>query len=498
MAGGKWSSQNKIRPGAYINFQTSDVEALNISDRGIATLTMPLSWGGEGKIIELTSEDLLNGNSLAKVGLMYDDADLLLPKLALDNCSLLKIFNSNSGGTKATKTLDGSSVYNLTTDTAIDSSKTYYTRSGAGTTESPYVYTAVTTPDVADIATYYEKTDFNGLTITAKHEGTFGNKIAIVITVTNTVYTVETYADGYFVDSQKVASAADLVSNNFVDFTTENVALAEQSSVLLTGGANGNVATNMLTSYFTALKSVLWNTLAMTSTVEADILATKNFITSMRDDEGKYVQAVVANASTSIADYEGLINVANGIVLSDGTSISAAQFTAWVAGATAGARLTESLTGKVIEDAESIVGMLDNEKIINALTEGKFVLSLNQNGTIKVEKDINSFHTFTGSKGYPFSKNRVIRELDQIGTNIEDIWETTYLGKVTNDEAGRTLFKSSIITYLSQIQTEGAISEFDMDSITVIQGSSIDSVVATLAVKPLDSMEFLYLTINIS
>lgn len=46
--------------------------------------------------------------------------------------------------------------YELTSDVAIDSSKTYYTRSGSGTSQSPYVYTAVEDPDVDDIATYYE------------------------------------------------------------------------------------------------------------------------------------------------------------------------------------------------------------------------------------------------------------------------------------------------------------------------------------------------------
>lgn len=43
--------------------------------------------------------------------------------------------------------------YELTSDVAIDNSKTYYTRSGSA---GSYVYTAVATPDVKDIATYYE------------------------------------------------------------------------------------------------------------------------------------------------------------------------------------------------------------------------------------------------------------------------------------------------------------------------------------------------------
>ena len=48
------------------------------------------------------------------------------------------------------------SYYTLTSDASIDSDKTYYTRTGSGTSESPYVFTKVASPDVADIATYYE------------------------------------------------------------------------------------------------------------------------------------------------------------------------------------------------------------------------------------------------------------------------------------------------------------------------------------------------------
>ena len=51
-------------------------------------------------------------------------------------------------------------VYAATTDVALVNGKTYYTRTGSGTTESPYVYTAVASPDVSDIATYYEVTNY--------------------------------------------------------------------------------------------------------------------------------------------------------------------------------------------------------------------------------------------------------------------------------------------------------------------------------------------------
>lgn len=49
-------------------------------------------------------------------------------------------------------------TYALTQDTAVDDSKVYYIRSGSGTTQDPYVYTAVAEPTASGLSTYYELT----------------------------------------------------------------------------------------------------------------------------------------------------------------------------------------------------------------------------------------------------------------------------------------------------------------------------------------------------
>lgn len=56
--------------------------------------------------------------------------------------------------------ISSTDVYTKTTDSAVDSSKTYYTRTGSGTTESPYVYAKVDSPVVGSIGTYYEITGY--------------------------------------------------------------------------------------------------------------------------------------------------------------------------------------------------------------------------------------------------------------------------------------------------------------------------------------------------
>lgn len=441
MAGGKFISMDKVRPGAYINFETVPSGRVIIGTRGIVTLILPLSWGKEADIIEVTSEDIINGNILAKIGLLASDADALLLNLASQNCGIIKVYNPNTGGTEASVVLG----------------------------------------------------DENGVTVTAKYPGTFGNKIAVLVKAVGTKFNVETYADGYQVDVQQVSAASELKANDFVTFSEGT--LEAVASTLLAGGTNGTApaTSTMLTDYFNKLKLTKWNTMAYT--LDSELSQVAAFIQNLRENEGKYVQAVVANYDG--ADYEGIINNVNGVILDGDTIVTPAQFTAWVAGATAGADIAESLTGKVVPNVKAISGLLTNDEIIEALANGKFVLSQNQNGSTKVEKDINSLHTFTANKSYIFSKNRIIRELDEIGSAIEDIWETTYLGKVSNNENGRTLFKSSIIDYLSSLQNRGAIDGFDSSSVEVIAGESIDSVIATIAIKPVDSMEFLYLTVNV-
>lgn len=441
MAGGIWTNQNKVRPGAYINFESNPATAIVPSDRGIVTMAVELDWGKENELIEVSAEDYVTGKALASIGLMPGDAEAKLLNLALQNASILKLYRLNSGGAQAGVTIN------------------------------------------------------ENLVVTAKYNGTFGNKIAILITNSDTegVYNVQTYANGYLVDTQKASTIDQLVANDFVTFSgTGN--LSTVAATLLTGGTNGDATeSTSYTAYLNVLKTNKWNTMAVLTDNVTIITQIIQFIRVMREEEGKYVQAVVANNNS--VDYEGIINNINGVVI-DGENVTAVEFTAWVAGATAGADITESLTGKIVENATSIINMKSNSEIITGLQRGEFLLSLNQDGSVKVEKDINSLHTFN-EKLYSFSKNRIIRELDSIGSSIEDIWEKTYLGKVVNNVNGRNLFKASIINYLTDLQNRGAIDEFDRDQVVVEEGVDIDSVVASLAIKPLDSMEFLYMTINI-
>ena len=51
MAGGTWQTQNKVRPGVYINFQSEGGLGLSVGNRGVVTICEPMSWGPVGQVM---------------------------------------------------------------------------------------------------------------------------------------------------------------------------------------------------------------------------------------------------------------------------------------------------------------------------------------------------------------------------------------------------------------------------------------------------------------
>lgn len=157
-------------------------------------------------------------------------------------------------------------------------------------------------------------------------------------------------------------------------------------------------------------------------------------IKMLRNSVGKYVQAVLPNCK---ADFEGIINVTNSVILDDGTEdgqqLTVAQACAWVAGATAGASKTQSNTYVEYTGAIDIVGVKSNEEAIEAIKNGEFFFSRSDEDKIVVEYDINSLHNFTTDRTSDYAKNRVIRVYDSFA---EDLRLNFPPNKFNNDPDG--------------------------------------------------------------
>ena len=437
MAGGTWASQNKVRPGAYINFKGVSEASSAAGTKGIVTMPLPMSWGAQ--VTELLSTELQSGASLSKIGYVVNDDEAQLYREALKNCYKAIIYRVDSGGTKATKT-------------------------------------------------------FGNLTATAKYEGVVGNRISVAVLENGTKFDVVTYVDGVQKDKQyALALASDVVDNDWADFSG-TLALSAQAGALLAGGLDGTVSNSNYTAYLTAIKTYQWDTMCIPAdndTVAAEVVAA---ITELRDTYGKKVRAVVYDY---IVDYEGIIVTDQGYKTAYET-VSATAFVAYVAGLCAGSGIATSNTYHVIPGATEIVNPKTDAEIETALAAGKMVLSSRQDGAIVIEQDINTLHTFTVDKPYAFSKNRVIRTLDEINNRIALLFATSFIGKVSNTADGRNVFKAGIISCLNTVQAQGAIIDFDSTAdISVAAGEAIDSVIVNVAITPVDSIEKVYMTVYV-
>src|SRR3712207_5302955 len=105
MAGGTWVTQNKVRPGAYINFKSQSKEASILGNRGVVTLPLNLPWGPEKQIIQIDASD----NLFDVIGIDITDASAKLIREAFKRAKTLLLYRLNKGE-KATATLEGLTI----------------------------------------------------------------------------------------------------------------------------------------------------------------------------------------------------------------------------------------------------------------------------------------------------------------------------------------------------------------------------------------------------
>lgn len=252
-----------------------------------------------------------------------------------------------------------------------------------------------------------------------------------------------------------------------------------------------------ITAALAALRTEKFDTLVYPYDTEhaTEKTAIATWIKAMRDDEGVWCTAVLAN---HIADSEAIINVVQGLKTSTDETLTAAEVTAWAGGATAGASITTSNTGKTVMGAIDVVPRMTRSEMETAVTAGKFIFKVDSAQNVTVVYDINSLTTTTVTKGAMLKKNRVIRTIDGIRNDITSIFEASYIGKVNNSADGRLLLKAALIDYLTTLQNLGAIQEFETDDVTVEKGTAIDAVLVSANIKPVDSVEKIYITVNLS
>lgn len=482
MAGGTWRIQNKVRPGVYINVKGDGKPVLTTPlGRLLMFQNKPLGWGKKG-IIELKA----TSDFTALTGHKNTDEVLAPVYEALKDAETVLLLNDFDGGAKSTSTKEG--VYTINAKYEGEQGNNI----SVSFAPSPLVDDAKT-QDIT-VTTLFGTKQVDQAKITLP----LANKEAITaagLTKEDQLEVHNDYVDITFGTPADVTKELNAKGEYPLYTAIFNGLTQSATNVTLTGGSNGtnHVADDMndyLENEFYAVATTAgWDE----SSNIHKLLAEE--IKILRENVGIKVRAVVPNSTGVAYNYEGVSTVLNGYVLNDGTVITPNIATARFAGMSASATPDQALTYTQLDDAAEAKPKLNNDKTIEALNAGQIVFTTRSGERVVIEQDINSLTKFTSIKPKDFSKNRIIRTLDEICTNATQTFETSFLGKVSNNDFGRDLFKANRVSYLSGLESQNVIRDFDPSDLSLAQGDDKDAVLMDLYVTPVDSMEKLYVNL---
>lgn len=483
MAGGTWRTQNKVRPGVYINVKGDGKPVLTTPlGRLLMFQNKPLGWGKKG-IIELTA----TSDFTALTGHKNTDKVLAPVYEALKDAETVLLLNDFDGGVKATAKKDG--VYTINAK--------YEGEQGNN------ISVSFAPAPLADSANTQD------VTVTT----IFGTKQVDQVKITLPKASADAIAAAELTKEDQLEVHNDYVDITFgtnpADVTKElngkgeyplytaifNGLTQNAANVSLAGGTNGtNKVVDDMNDYLENEFYAVATTAGWEESSNIHKLLVEE-IKLLRENVGIKVRAVVPNEQGAVYNYEGVSTVLNGYVLNDGTVITPNIAAARFAGMSASATPDQALTYTQLDDAAEARPKLNNDKTIEALNAGQIVFTTRAGNRVVIEQDINSLTKFTSVKPKDFSKNRIIRTLDEICTNTTQTFETSFLGKVANNEAGRNVFKANRIGYLTGLQNQNMIRDFENSDLTLSQGDEKDAVLMELYVTPVDAMEKLYVNL---
>ena len=445
-AGGTFTVQNKVRPGVYFRFRSKNKQDLTVGDRGIAALCEPLHWGPTAKVIEIDA-----GADMT----VYTGYDITAP----ENRFLTEIFKGTNRTAAPRKVL----LYRPTASGAVKA-----------------------TMEIAP------------LTATAKYVGVRGNDISVVVTALSSPedsFEVSTVVDGEIKDQQTAKTVEELAANSWVDWSGTG-ALTANVGTALTGGEDGVVAASAYSAFLTAIEPYKFDVLIYDGADNTARTAMESFIKRVNTETGRYSQLVESGSTNPDTRY--IVNVDSGAVLDDGTTLTPQQVCWWAGGALAAATYGEDLTNAVYPNAVDISPRLTHSQYVDAINSGKFVLNADD-GTVRVEYDINSLVTYTSEIGEVYRYNRTMRLCNTIANDLYSQFSKNYVGIVDNTDAGRMEYKSAVVKYLTQLQASGGIQNFDGETdVTVEKGDAKDAVLITLAIEAVGSTNKIYITLDVA
>lgn len=552
MAGGSFSSMNKVIPGIYYKISKQAVQQPLLTASGVLLWIGERTWGDAVERISL--DDYSKDVCYRKTGLSNTSKRM---ELFAQSCQELIAYDPREGRTKASATAYSGKV-----------------------------------------------------AITAAKPGSLGNSISVVIIdYSADVAEVRTSVDGVVQHRQRVKKLGELVSNDWVVFGVESAnadvsAHSDFGTVNLTGGSDGTAAAGGAVG--TKAKGTLWGWGAITATPDGAagnkvaikiFEASSNFFTmqgTLNADASEPVWETIGSLTESgltwsngdtyksnkfftmdadpsssavlckVSDLPletrltggadgaggGAIDLSpvedeyfNVVVTDDQSPEMRQQISAWIADrcdkrgryarclfvdknalpdsapdnmylslcvntvdgdatltafalacVEAGASWNESTTMSTFGLDGALDEALSDEDLETAIESGIMAIMKRIDGALCICKDINT-RAKNSSIPAQLGKNRAVRLVETLRNTLRSLWETQYAGKVHNDETGRLLWKSKVCEVLNEFVAGHGIEQYESDDIIVAAGEKSDEVVMTIPLQFIDSAELVYVNL---
>lgn len=249
LGGGSYTIENKVLPGAYINFITAKRGSVEFGERGVGALGLCLDWGSD-KVVVVEKENIRQ-DCKKLFGYDYNHESMIAIREFFRHANKLIAYRLNSGGTKAS--------FNFGE---------------------------------------------------AKYSGTRGNDIVVVVSrnIDDTaMFDVATYIDGDIVDMQTVNDYTGLKDNDFIKW--KGSIHFNSGTYRLSGGTTSDITGADVTRFCTAMESYTFNAISIIFDDSEMELVLLEYTKRMRDERGVKFQCVTYYEQ---GDHEGVVTIYNG------------------------------------------------------------------------------------------------------------------------------------------------------------------------------------------
>lgn len=300
-------------------------------------------------------------------------------------------------------------------------------------------------------------------------------------------------------------------AKTFYTVTTESAAAAlfgaaniQSIKLALQGGAKEVLVYTMPASPTTqdyadmrvALDARLFNVFVFDGeVVAAEQDAVKTWVAANRTD-GKHFMAVFGAVQASddqtpatgdsrsirlLDDY--CVNLVSGVKVG-AVSHSSGQYAPYVAGLIAGTPINRSITYSVAP-VDDVTRRMTNAEIKASLAKGSLVL-VHDGEKVKIEQGLTT----------SILKIRAIRARQAVATDITKTASDAYIGKIDNNADGQAALISAVKAYLERLEAENVLTDIAVGLDPQFESIG-DSVFLLISYREVDSMERIFLTINL-